>query len=109
MDYRKLFPVVDFANPYTFDHCTTMQDFLRECVSIYFAISARSETEDRIKESCLSVYMAFRDHFPEYMEYLDQEVKERLDFEVERANPKVIKLRRIVIGAIAKHQQQHAA
>lgn len=99
MDFRKLFPLVDFANTYTFDRCLTLQDFLQECVAIYFFVS---DDEERIKESCLSVYMAFRDHYPDYMDYLDQETKERLDFEIDRANPKIIKLRRIVIGALAK-------
>ncbi len=109
MDYRKLFPVSDFASPYTFDHCVTMQDFLRECVSIYFVVDARSQTELKIKESCLSVYMAFRDHYPEYMQYLDSEIKERLDFHAESANPRVFKLRHTVVGAIAKYQHPQSA
>lgn len=99
MDFRKLFPLVDFSEEYKFQHCLTLQDFLRECVSIYFSAPI---SEERVRESCLSVYMAFRDHYPKYMEYLDQEMRERLDFEITQANPKIIKLRRIVIGALAK-------
>jgi hypothetical protein len=99
MNYRKLFPLVDFTDQYTFEKCLTLQDFLKECVSIYFTVD---DSEARVKESCLSVYMAFRDHYPDYLNYLDQEMIERLDFEIGRANPKIIKLRRIVIGALSK-------
>lgn len=105
MDFRKLFPLVDFSNECRFQNCLTLQDFLQECVSIYFSVSVN---EERIRESCLSVYMAFRDHYPDYMEYLDQEQKERLDFDITKANPKIIKLRRIVIGALAKFTNQAA-
>lgn len=105
MDFRKLFPLVDFSNEYKFQSCLTLQDFLRECVSIYFSISS---DEERVRESCLSVYMAFRDHYPDYMEYLDQEQRERLDLEITRANPKIIKLRRIVIGSLAKAMNKAA-
>ncbi len=99
MDFRKLFPLVDFSNEYTFRHCLTLQDFLRECISIYFSVSSEQE---RVRESCLSVYMAFRDHYPNYLDCLEQEIKEKLDLDVTQANPKIIKLRRIVIGALAK-------
>jgi hypothetical protein len=40
------------------------------------------------------------------MEYLDQEIRERLDLEINQANPKIIKLRRIVIGALTKTMNQ---
>lgn len=78
---------------------------MRECVSIYFSVST---DEERVRESCLSVYMAFRDHYPDYLEYIDQEMCERLDFEITQANPKIIKLRRIVIGSLAKVINQAA-
>lgn len=99
MDFRKLFPLVDFNQQYSFRNCLTLRDFLQECVSLYFSAD---NDDERLKESCLSVYMAFRDHYPDYTEYLDQEHREMLDLAITRANPKIIKLRRIVIGALAK-------
>ncbi len=75
-----------------------MQDFISEVIRIYFS----EETDQRVQECCLSVYMAFRDHYPSYLENVDQEVKEKLNFQLERAGGKVIKLRRIVISAISK-------
>lgn len=104
MDFKKLFPLVDFNNNYTFEKCQTLQDFLVECVSIYFLESVKPKNliDDRVKESCLSVYMAFRDHYPVYLKYLDHQKIEKLNSEIILANPKIIKLRRIVIGALAK-------
>lgn len=99
MDFRELFPLLDLEGAYSFDKCFTLKDFLQKCVSVYFVTDP---IDERIRESCLSVYLAFRDHYPDYMDYLDQEEREKLDFDVEHANPKVIKLRRIAIGAISK-------
>jgi hypothetical protein len=76
-----------------------LQDFLKECVSIYFDDTV---VDQRVKESCLSVYMAFRDHYPTYLEYLDQAQVEQLDFNILHSSSKIIKLRRIVIGALSK-------
>ena len=97
MDYRALFPLVDFTEKYNFKTCMTMQDFISEVITIYF-----SDSDLRVQECCLSVYMAFRDHYPSYLENIDQESKEKLDFQIERAGGKIIKLRRIVIAAISK-------
>jgi len=46
--------------------------------------------------------MAFRDHFPSYMEALEQETIEKMDFAIQNADPKIIKLRRIAISQLAK-------
>ncbi len=97
MDYRVLFPLVDFTEKYNFKSCVTMQDFISEVITIYF-----SDSDLRVQECCLSVYMAFRDHYPSYLKNIDQESKEKLDFQIERAGGKIIKLRRIVISAISK-------
>lgn len=74
-----------------------MQDYIAEVIQIYF-----SDSDERVKECCLSVYMAMRDHYPSYLENVDQEIKEKLDFQIERSGGKIIKLRRIVIAAISK-------
>ncbi len=97
MDYRALFPLVDFTEKYNFKSCVTMQDFISEVIAIYF-----SDSDLRVQECCLSVYMAFRDHYPSYLQNIDQESKEKMDFGIERASGKIIKLRRIVISAISK-------
>ena len=97
MDYRSLFPLVDFTEKYNFKSCVTMQDFISEVIAIYF-----SDSDLRVQECCLSVYMAFRDHYPSYLQNIDQESKEKMDFQIERASGKIIKLRRIVISAISK-------
>ena len=98
-----MFPLIDASDEFAFRQCLTFQDFLRECVSIYFSVSIN---EERVREACLAVYMAFRDHYPDYMEYLDQEMRERLDQDIVVANPKIIKLRRIVIGSLAQAMNQ---
>ena len=102
MDFRALFPLTDFndqgQSKYDFKSCLTMQDFISEVIRIYFS----DDADLRTQECCLSVYMAFRDHYPSYLENVDQEIKEKLNFQIERAGGKVIKLRRIVISAISK-------
>ena len=97
MNYRELFPLHDPAEKYDFKSCSSMEDFILEVIKIYF-----SETDLRVKESCLSVYMAFRDHYPSYIKNLDQNTKVKLDLDIETASAKIIKLRRIVIAAISK-------
>ncbi len=100
MDYRALFPLADFSEKYDFKSCLSMHDFISEVISIYF-----SDSDLRVQECCLSVYMAFRDHYPSYLENIDQTSKEKLNFQIEQAlktSGKIIKLRRIVISAISK-------
>lgn len=106
MNFRNIFPLFDSSDEYSFQSCLTLHDFLEKCIFIYFTVPAR---EERVRESCLSVYMAFRDHYPDFLEHVDQEQKERLDFEITQANPKIIKLRRIVISALAKAINNQAA
>jgi hypothetical protein len=97
MDYRTLFPLVDFSEKYNFSSCASMQDFISEVIAIYF-----SDSDLRVQECCLSVYMAFRDHYPSYLKHIDQDSKDKLDIQIEQASGKIIKLRRIVIAAISK-------
>lgn len=97
MNYRELFPLHDPSNKYDFKSCNSMQDFISEVITIY-----NSETDSRVKECCLSVYMAIRDHYPSYIQNLDINTKLKLDLDIQNADGKIIKLRRIVISAISK-------
>ena len=97
INFRQIFPLIDFTDSYTFDKCESLQDFLVECVKIY-----KTDNDERVRECCLSVYMAFRDHYPSYMVYVDKNLQMQLNQDIEIANSKIIKLRRIVIGALSK-------
>jgi len=46
--------------------------------------------------------MAMRDHYPSYLEVIDQEQQERLNFDIQKSDPKIIKLRRIVLSKLSK-------
>lgn len=46
--------------------------------------------------------MAIRDHYPSYIQNLDINTKLKLDLDIQNADGKIIKLRRIVISAISK-------
>lgn len=97
MDFKKIFPIVDFNEKYKFSHCFTAQEFLIQVVDIYF-----NDMDSRIREACLSVYMAYRDHYPSYLVYLDQERIERLNSDIQMSSGKIIKLRRIVLSQLSK-------
>ncbi len=60
------------------------------------------DMDSRIREACLSVYMAYRDHYPSYLVYLDQERIERLNSDIQKSSGKIIKLRRIVLSQLSK-------
>jgi len=98
MNFRDVFPLVDFTDQYTFKHCLTFKDFLIEIVQIYF-----NDSDLRTRQACLSVYMAVRDHYPSYLEYVEQEQQERLNYDIEHSDPKIIKLRRIVLSQLPKY------
>jgi len=97
INFRELFPLVDFQEQYTFKNCFTLKDFLKEIVLIYF-----KDNDLRTRQACLSVYMAMRDHYPSYLEVIDQEQQERLNFDIQKSDPKIIKLRRIVLSQLSK-------
>ena len=92
-----LFTRNDFGDDFKFDQCLSNEDFLREVVNIYF-----SAKELRLQEATLSVYMAYRDHYPSYLRILTQEQIRILDDSLIHSSGKIIKLRRIVISALAK-------
>lgn len=97
MNFRAIFPLVDFKDQYNFENCQTNEEFLQEIVRIYF-----SSPDDRIQEATLAVYMAYRDHYPRYLKALSNEQIEKLDAAIASAPPKVIKLRRIALSALSK-------
>lgn len=101
MNYGLAFPFMIVESPtellLDFSGCRSHSDFLSTCLKIF------RETDDaRVKECCLAVYMGIRDHYPSVVKNLDSNVREQLDHEVSIANPKIIKLRRMVIGALAR-------
>jgi hypothetical protein len=87
MDYSLLFPLFDLNLKSYFINCKSNEDFLKTVIEVY-----RNNKESRVKEAALSVYMAYRDHYPRYLSCLNPtEIFSR-----------VIKLRRIVLGQLAK-------
>lgn len=46
--------------------------------------------------------MAFRDHYPSYLKDIPADVKNKLDDLVRTSDPKIIKLRRIVLSELSK-------
>ncbi len=97
MNFRTIFPLVDFKDEFTFENCNSNEDFLKEIVTIYF-----SSTDDRIREASLAVYMAYRDHYPKFLKILNEEQIQILNAELKTASSKTIKLRRIALSAISK-------
>jgi len=55
-------------------------------------------------DQCLTV----RDHYPSYLQYLDQEQIEQLNFDIEKADSKIIRLRRIVLSHFSLDNRLHA-
>lgn len=99
MDFRRLFPLPDFGNSYTFDKCLDLKDFLHETVAIYFAIT---DHQPEVIASCLSVYLAIRERHPEMIKSLDQKRIEHLDAEVERIYPNIVPFHNRVVNALSK-------
>jgi|GEM_PF-5387292 len=97
MNFRALFPLVDFADEFTFENCNSNEDFIQEIVKIYFTHHDR-----RVKEATLAVYMAYRDHYPKYLNSLTSEEVSKLNSALKTATSKIIKLRRIALSAISK-------
>lgn len=97
MNFRAIFPLVDFKDQFTFENCKSNEDFIQEIINIYF-----SNNDDRTKEAALSVYMAYRDHYPKYLKNLSGAQIQKLDSDIKMASTKIIKLRRIALSALAK-------
>lgn len=97
MNFRAIFPLVDFKDEFTFEKCNSNEDFIQEIVTIYL-----SNNDERIKEATLAVYMAYRDHYPKYLKNLNKEQLLQLDSDIKTASSKIIKLRRIALSALSK-------
>ncbi len=97
MNFRSVFPLVDMKDEFTFEACKTNEQFLSEIVNIYF-----SSPDDRIKESTLAVYLAYRDHYPRYLSGLSKDNIAQLNSDLETATGKIVKLRRLVLSALSK-------
>ena len=89
--------MVDFKDEYKFENCSSNEEFLIEITGLYF-----SSLDERVKEAALAVYMAYRDHYPKYLKNLDAKKIERLNSDIDKASAKIIKLRRIALGALFK-------
>lgn len=97
MNFRAIFPIVDFKDEFNFDDCQSNEDFIRAIVNIYFA-----HTDSRVKEASLSVYMAYRDHYPSYLKPITAAECKQLNEAVDQSTGKIIKLRRIALSALSK-------
>jgi len=97
MNFRAIFPFVDFKDEFTFENCSSNEDFVQAIVIIYF-----TNTDERIKEATLAVYMAYRDHYPKYLKNLTEEQMQKLNSDITTASSKIIKLRRIALSALSK-------
>lgn len=97
MNFRAIFPLVDFKDEFTFEKCTTNEEFIVEIINIYFSTS-----DLRVKEATLAVYMAYRDHYPKYLINLKNEQLNELNLDIKKASSKIIKLRRIALSALTK-------
>ena len=80
-----------------FENCHSNEEFITEVVKIFF-----SNSEQRVKEAALAVFMAYRDHYPKYLSHLKMEQIDLLNCEIESAKPKIIKLRRMALSALSK-------
>ena len=61
------------------DDPKNLEDFINQIINMYF-----KATDVRTKESCLSVYMAFRDHYPSYLKSINLEKIKVLNDEIEK-------------------------
>lgn len=96
MRFSKIIPIND-NHATEFDSCRNLDEFLAKILSF---IDVNSDL--RSQQAYLSVYMAFRDHYPSYLKKIDPNVLQRLDHMVEESDPKIIKLRRIALAGLSK-------
>lgn len=97
MNFRAIFPLVDFKDEFTFENCHSNEDFVQEVVNIHF-----TNKDLRVKEATLAVYMAYRDHYPKYLKSLTEDEINKLNSGIKTASSKIIKLRRIALSALSK-------
>ncbi len=97
MNYSSIFPILDIQEKYKFEKCLSAADFLTEVIKIY-----KNDRELRIQQACLSVFLAFRDHYPSYLTNLSRNDLEMITRDLQNIDGKVIKLRRLVLSHLSK-------
>lgn len=97
MDFTKIIPLTDIEQKEHFTSCRTLSEFLDKVLTC-----AERSTDPREKISFLAVYMAFRDHYPSYLAKMNPVRRRQLDTQIEEADPKIIKLRRIALSELSK-------
>ncbi|HEY1079696.1 MAG TPA: hypothetical protein VGE46_06345 [Bdellovibrio sp.] len=97
MSFLRLIPLSDVPGSELFQHSRSLQEFLSAIVA-----AIPMCTDVREQQAYLSVYMAFRDHYPSYLKSIDPKTLHDLDQRIAAADPKIIKLRRIVLSELAK-------
>ncbi|KYG65801.1 hypothetical protein AZI86_01630 [Bdellovibrio bacteriovorus] len=96
MKFGQIVPLTEVSAK-DLDSCDNLQEFLEKIM-----VLAEKTTDLRTQQAYLSVYMAFRDHYPSYLEKTDKEILQNLNRMIEEADPKIIKLRRIALAALSK-------
>lgn len=96
MKFRQIIPLTE-ASSEDVDSCSNLQEFLEKIIFL-----TEKSQDLRTKQAYLSVYMAFRDHYPSYLQTIDTKVTQKLDSMIENSDPKIIKLRRIALAALSK-------
>ena len=97
MNYSTIFPIIDIEQKYKFENCSSAAEFLDQVIEIY-----KKDTELRIQQACLSVFLAFKDHYPSYLKKLNQSDLEVINKDLQNIDGKVIKLRRMVLAQLSK-------
>ena len=97
MKYSTIFPIVDIQKKYEFEKCASAAEFLDQVIEIY-----KKDTELRIQQACLSVFLAFKDHYPSYLKKINLNDLELINKDLKNIDGKVIKLRRMVLSQLSK-------
>lgn len=97
MNYGTVFPIIDSQQKYKFENCASAAEFLDQVIEIY-----KTDTELRIQQACLSVFLAFKDHYPSYLKKINLNDLELINKDLQNIDGKVIKLRRIVLSQLSK-------
>ncbi len=96
MDFTKIIPLTDIPSK-DFESCDNLQAFLTKIIEL-----VQSASDLRTQQAYLSVYMAFRDHYPSYLRNKDTQTLEKLNQLIEKSDSKIIKLRRIALAELSK-------
>ncbi len=97
MKYSTVFPIIDIQKKYKFEKCHSAAEFLDQVIEIY-----KNDPELRIQQACLSVFLAFKDHYPSYLKKINLIDLELINKDLKNIDGKVIKLRRMVLSQLSK-------